>query len=385
MQVYYLSYRERVDMKIGTVREIKNHEYRVGLTPNCAGTYIRHGHKVYIEAGAGLGAGFTDAEYMAMGADILPDAAAVYANSAMIVKVKEPMESEYGYLRENLIIYTFLHLAAEEPLTKAMLEKKVKGVAYETIEDHAGGLPCLRPMSEIAGRLSIQEGAKYLEKPFGGRGVLLGGVPGVEKGVVTVIGGGVVGTNACKVARGFGARVTVLDLNLERLVYLDDVFDGTVRTLFSTKGNLDACLAESDLVIGAVLVPGASAPKVITRRHLKLMKKGAVIVDVAVDQGGCCETTRPTTHEDPVYEVDGVMHYCVTNMPGAVPRTSTLALTNTTLSYGLEIADKGLEQACIDDPLLAKGVNTYGGACTYEAVAVALGLKYVPLDKAMKL
>jgi alanine dehydrogenase len=368
-------------MNIGTVREIKNHEYRVGLTPNCVESYIRHGHKVRVESGAGLGAGFTDAEYEAAGAEIVPHAAAVWAGSDMIVKVKEPVESEYGYLREGLILYTYLHLAANEPLTKALLGAKVKGVAYETIEDSAGGLPLLRPMSEIAGRLSIQEGAKYLERPFGGRGVLLGGVPGVDNGVVTIVGGGIVGINACKVARGFGARVTVLDTNLDRLVYLDDVFEGTVRTLFSNKTNLDTCLAESDLVIGAVLIPGASAPKIIMRRHLKLMKKGAVIVDVAVDQGGCCETTHATTHENPVYEVDGVMHYCVANMPGAVPRTSTLALTNTTLSFGLAVADKGLEQACAEDPLLAKGVNTYAGHCTYEAVAQALKMDYTPLGE----
>jgi alanine dehydrogenase len=299
----------------------------------------------------------------------------------MVIKVKEPLEQEYKYLREDLILYTYLHLAACESLTTALLDSKTKGVAYETIRDNNGGLPCLRPMSEIAGRLSIQEGAKFLEKPFGGRGVLLSGVPGVEKCRVTIVGGGIVGTNACKIAVGMGAQVTMLDLNLDRLAYLDDIFGGKITTLYSTEENVEKSVIEADLIIGAVLIPGASAPKIIKREYLKSMKKGAVIVDIAVDQGGCCETTHVTFHDNPTYEIDGIVHYCVGNMPGAVPRTSTLALVNTTLTFGLLIADNGLEEACRKNAGLALGVNTYNGKCTFDKVAECHNINYTSLKE----
>ncbi len=362
-------------MKVGTVTEIKNHEYRVGMTPNCARAYAEAGHEVLVQKGAGLGAGYEDAEYEAAGARLVETAAQVWGAADMIVKVKEPLKSEYRFFRHGLILYTFLHLAADRDLTDALLASGVKAVAYETITE-GGVLPCLRPMSEIAGRLAAQEGAKYLERPFGGRGVLLGGVPGVEKGRVLIVGAGVVGRNACKVALGMGAKVTVMDTNINKLIYIDDVMGGAVRTLFSNAANFKAALAEADLVIGAVLIPGATAPRIIQREHLKLMKKGAVIVDVAVDQGGCCETTHATTHENPVYEVDGVVHYCVANMPGAVPRTSTQALTNATLSYGLMIANLGMEGAIRRSDAIVAGVNTYEGKCTCPGVADAFGMVY---------
>ena len=365
-------------MNVGTVTEIKNNEYRVGMTPNCARAYCSAGHGVFVQKGAGLGAGYEDQEYERAGAVLLDTAREVFRCADMIVKVKEPLPSEYGYFRPGLILYTYLHLAADRELTDALLKSGVKAVAYETIEEQ-GALPCLRPMSEIAGRLAAQEGAKYLERPFGGRGVLLGGVPGVEKGRVLIIGGGVVGLNACKVALGMGAKVTVMDTNISKLIYIDDVMGGAVRTLFSNETVFEAAIAEADLVIGAVLIPGATAPKIIRREHLKLMKKGAVIVDVAVDQGGCCETTHATTHENPVFEVDGVVHYCVANMPGAVPRTSTQALTNATLKYGVLIANLGLEGACRASDAVARGVNIYEGKCTCRGVADAFGLKYCNL------
>jgi alanine dehydrogenase len=336
-----------------------------------------------MEAGAGEGAGFTDTEYAAAGAKLLPLAAQVYEKCDMIVKVKEPLPSEYSLFKDGQILYTYLHLAPNPGLTMALLEHNIRGMAYETIEDVNHSLPCLKPMSEIAGRLSIQEGAKYLEKPFGGRGILLAGVPGVEKGKITIVGGGVVGTNACKVALGMGAQVTILDKNLNRLEYLDDIFGGMVKTLYSNATNLEEAITEADLVIGSVLIPGASAPKLIKREYLKHMKKAAVIVDVAVDQGGCCETTHATTHQDPIFDVDGVIHYCVANMPGAVPRTSTLALTNTTLSYGLQIAELGVEEACRRNHGLARGMNVYKGACTYEGVSQALGIPYTPIEKVL--
>ncbi|MHB1453865.1 MAG: alanine dehydrogenase [Saccharofermentanales bacterium] len=367
-------------MKIGTVKEIKVQEYRVGLTPNCVSSYVKHGHQVYVETAAGSGSGFSDDEYAAAGATICADPQTVFESCDMIVKVKEPLEAEYQYFRKDLILFTYLHLAACKDLAAALLQSGIKAVAFETIEDEKGSLPCLRPMSEIAGRLSIQEGAKYLEKPFGGRGVLLSGVPGVEKCKVTIIGGGIAGANACRIAAGMGADVTILDLNIDRLAYLDDVFNSKITTLYSSEANIFKSIMDSDLVIGAVLIPGASAPKLIKREYLKHMKKGSVIVDIAVDQGGCCETTRVTYHDDPIFEVDGVIHYCVGNMPGAVPRTSTLALANTTLPFGLMIADLGLEQACKENSGLASGVNVYNGFCTYEKVAESLGLEYKPLD-----
>jgi alanine dehydrogenase len=302
----------------------------------------------------------------------------------MIIKVKEPLPEEYDLFRQGQILYTYLHLAADERLTRAMLDKKLKAVAYETIETANRQLPCLKPMSEIAGRLSVQEGAKYLEKPFGGRGVLLGGIPGVQSGRVTILGAGVVGMNACKIAVGMGAQVTILDLNLERLAYIDDVFSGYVTTLYSNEQNIAESIKHADLVIGAVLIPGAAAPKLIQREHLSYMQKNAVMVDVAVDQGGCFATTRATTHHDPTFVVDDVVHYCVANMPGAVPRTSTLGLTNTTLKYGLQIADRGVESACLENPEIKKGLNAYLGHCTYKAVADTFGMAYIPAEDVIK-
>jgi len=367
-------------MIVGCPREIKQHEYRVGLTPANVYAYISHGHQVRIEAGAGIGSGFPDSEYEAMGAMILPAAEDIWATSDMIIKVKEPLPQEYPLMRSGQILYTYLHLAAVRPLTEALMKQNVKAVAYETIRDTSGGLPLLKPMSEVAGRLSVQEGAKYLEKPMGGMGLLLGSVPGVCRGQVLIIGGGVVGTNACKMAVGLGALVTVMDNNLQRLTYLDDIFGSRIQTLYSQEATIERELQKADLVIGAVLIPGAAAPKLIKRSYLSSMKKGSVIVDVAVDQGGCCETTRATYHDNPVYEVDGVVHYCVANMPGAVPMTSTLALTSATLTYGLMIADEGLESAVISSPGLAQGVNTYGGKLTCPEVGKAFNIATDSID-----
>lgn len=366
-------------MKVGCVKEIKKHEYRVGLTPANAHAYVSCGHQVAIEAGAGLGSGFPDEEYAAMGAVILATPGEVWEFAEMLVKVKEPLAEEYGRMRENQIVYTYLHLAADRPLTDALLAKKVKAVAYETIRDHSGGLPLLKPMSEVAGRLSIQEGAKYLERPMGGMGLLLGGVPGVPRAKVVILGGGVVGTNACKMAVGLGADVTIIDKSLDRLTYLDDLFGARIQTLYSQDATIEQELHKADLVIGAVLIPGAAAPKLVKKRHLAGMKKGSVIVDVAVDQGGCCETTRATYHDDPIFVIDGVVHYCVANMPGAVSRTSTIALTNATLSCGLAIAGKGLEAAVSESPLLSPGVNCYDGKLTCKEVADSFGMEYTEL------
>ena len=367
-------------MKIGTTKELKNHEYRVGMTPDNAADLIRDGHEVYIEKGAGEGAGFPDAQYAEVGAKLLDTPAEVFAISDMIIKVKEPEECEYKYLREGQILFTYLHLAPNPGLADALLKSGVKAVAYETIVDEAGNLPCLRPMSQIAGRLSIQEGAKYLEKSFGGRGILLGGVPGVERGKIAVIGGGIAGTYAAKAAVGIDAQVTLLDINLNRLSYLEDVFGASVTTLYSSESNVQRVLKEADLVIGAVLIPGAKTPNLIRREHLKLMKKGAVIVDIAIDQGGCCESSHVTTHDDPVYIEDGVVHYCVGNMPGAVPHTSTIALCNTTFRYAKMMANYGLEAAVKKDAGLALGVNIYNHACTNKNVAKSLQLAFVELE-----
>ena len=368
-------------MKIGCVKEIKHHEYRVGLTPSCVRSYISRGHEVYLESGAGVAAGFEDEKYEIAGAKITANKKDIFDTCEMIIKVKEPLPQEYELFHEGQILYTYLHLAASRELTENMMKLKIKGVAYETIETKDGQLPCLKPMSEIAGRLSIQEGAKYLEKTFGGRGVLLGGVPGVKRGKVAIIGGGIVGTNACKIATGIGADVTILDVNPNRLAYLDDIFGSRITALYSTDANIEMVLRESDLVIGAVLLPGAKAPQLIKRFHLSEMKAGAVIVDVAVDQGGCVETTRPTTHDDPIFVIDNVVHYCVANMPGVVALTSTQALTSTTLPYGLKIAELGLEEACKQSMAIYKGVNTYNGKCTYENVANTFNINYEPLSK----
>ncbi len=367
-------------MIIGCTKELKNHEYRVGLTPDNASVLIAHGHSVLIEAQAGAGAGFADEEYILVGCKVLGTAKEVYDAAEMIIKVKEPEACEIPLLHAGQILYTYLHLAPNRPLADGLIEKGVKAVAYETITDASGNLPCLRPMSQIAGRLSIQEGAKYLERSFGGRGILLGGVPGVERGKIVIIGGGVAGTYAAKAAVGIDAQVTVLDISLNRLSYLEDVFGASVTTLYSTEANIRRCLAEADLVIGSVLIPGASSPKLVRREHLKLMKPGAVIVDIAIDQGGCCESSRVTMHKDPVYIEEGIVHYCVGNMPGAVPRTSTIALGNATIGYAAKMADLGLEEAMRCDAGLAKGLNIYCGKCTNKNVADSLKLDYEPVE-----
>ncbi len=362
-------------MKIGTTKELKNHEYRVGLTPDNVMAYVAHGHEVFVETGAGVGAGFADEEYINAGAKILATPKEVFDTCEMIVKVKEPEECEYDYLRKGQILYTYLHLAANKPLAETLLKRGVKAVAFETITDNAGNLPCLRPMSQIAGRLSIQEGAKYIEQSFGGRGILLGGVPGVERGKIVIIGGGVAGTYAAKAAVGIDAQVTLLDINPNRLAYIEDIFGASVTTLYSTEANIRKCLSEADLVIGSVLIPGGSTPKLVRREHLKLMKKGAVIVDIAIDQGGCCESSHVTTHDDPIFIEEGIVHYCVGNMPGAVPHTSTIALANTTIRYGLMIADNGLEKAMTLDNGIRNGLNIYDGKCVNKNVANSLGYK----------
>ena len=366
-------------MNIGCVREIKNQEYRVGMTPDNVKSYVSAGHAVYIEKSAGEGSGFSDEEYSAAGAALCESAKEVWDKSDMVIKVKEPLPEEYQYFRKDLVLYTYFHLAADEKLTDVLLESGVKSVAYETLIEKNGSIPLLAPMSQIAGRLSIQEGAKYLEKPFGGKGVLLSGVPGTPKAKVVILGAGSVGTNACKTAVGIGADVTILDINLERLAYLDDIFGARIQTLYSTDAAIEKAVADADLVIGAVLIPGKAAPKLMKKEYLKNMKPGSVIVDVAVDQGGCCETTKVTYHDDPVYTVDGVIHYCVGNMPGAVPRTSTIALTNATLKYGLEIAGKGLEEACRENEVIYSAVNTYDGKLTCKNVANSFGKKYTDI------
>ncbi len=371
-------------MKIGCPKEIKTHEYRVGLTPSDVKSYVSRGHEVIVQQRAGEEAGFADAEYVESGAHIEPDRKKIFDACDMIVKVKEPLPEEYNLFHKDQILYTYLHLAADRALTEAMLKAGIRGVAYETIETADGQLPCLQPMSEIAGRLAVQEGAKYLEKTFGGRGVLLGGVPGVERGKVGIIGGGVVGTNACKIATGVGADVTILDISAKRLAYLDDIFGSRITALYSTDANIEKVLRESDLIIGAVLLPGAKAPTLVKREHLKIMKKGAVIVDVAVDQGGCVETIKPTTHDNPVYVIDGIVHYGVANMPGAVALTSTKALTSATLPYGLLIAEMGLEKAALKSAPLKPGINVYRGNLVYENVSKAFNMPYIPVNNLLQ-
>ena len=356
-------------MKVGCVKEIKNNEFRVGMTPDNVKSYVNAGHEVYIEKGAGVGSGFMDPEYEAAGAKMIDTAKEVWDTVEMMIKVKEPLPDEYPLFHEGLILYTYLHLAADKPQTDALLNGKVKGVAYETLIERNGSIPLLAPMSQIAGRLSIQEGAKYLEKTFGGEGVLLAGVPGTPKANIVILGGGSVGTNACKIAVGMGANVTIMDINLQRLAYLDDIFGARIQTLVSTDANIENVIKDADLVIGSVLIPGKAAPKIFKKKYLKEMKPGAVFVDVAVDQGGCGETTKVTYHDDPIYELDGIVHYCVGNMPGAVPRTSTIALTNATLNYGLQIANKGLEKACTDNDVIYSAINTYDGKLTCKNVA----------------
>ena len=361
-------------MKIGCPKEIKPQEFRVGMTPNAAREAVVHGHSVMIETNAGIGAGFPDADYLAAGAQIVDTAEEVFASAEMIVKVKEPQAVERKRLREGQILFTYLHLAPDPDQTRDLLASGVTAIAYETVTDDRGGLPLLAPMSEVAGRLAPQVGAWTLQKANGGRGVLLGGVPGVGPARVVVIGGGVVGTHAAKIAAGMGADVTVLDRSLPRLRYLDDVFGRDFKTSYASAGNTIELVQQADMVIGAVLIPGAAAPKLISRAQLSEMKPGAAIVDVAIDQGGCFETSRATTHQDPIYDVDGIMHYCVANMPGAVARTSTIALGNATMPFMIALADKGWRQACRDDRHLLAGLNTHAGHLTYAAVGQALGL-----------
>ena len=367
-------------MIIGVPKEIKTREYRVGMTPAGVRSLTQRGHKVLVEKGAGEGAAIKDEHYVAAGAQIVPTAADAWG-AEMVVKVKEPLPSEYGFFRDGLVLYTYLHLAPEPELTKQLAEKKVAAVAYETIELDDGSLPLLRPMSEVAGRMAVQVGATCLEREHGGKGVLLGGVPGTRRGRVVILGGGVVGRNAATIAIGMGAQVTVLDVQASTMAYLEDIFGGAVETLYSNPINVEAAVQRADLVVGGVLVAGARAPKLVTEELIGKMEPGSVVVDVAVDQGGCIETCRPTTHDNPTYEVRGVVHYCVANMPGAVPQTSTWALTNTTMSYALKIADAGLVAAAKADRALMKGVNTFGGHVTCEPVAQAHKMEYVPAAK----
>ena len=370
-------------MIIGVPKEIKNNENRIALTPAGAAEFIKRGHNVYVQTGGGIGSGFSDEAYESVGAKILPEIEAIYQIADMIIKVKEPIEVEYKLVKKDQIVYTYFHFASSEELTLAMIKSGAICLAYETVELADRSLPLLVPMSEVAGRMSVQQGAKYLEKTFGGSGILLGGVPGVPPAKVLVIGGGVVGTEAAKMAAGLGADVTIMDLDLPRLRYLADIMPANVNTMVSNEYNIREMVRTQDLIIGAVLIPGAKAPKLVTRDMLSIMRPGTVLVDVAVDQGGCFETTKATTHANPVYTIDNVIHYCVANMPGAVPRTSTLALTNSTLPYGLQLANKGWQQACRDDASLAKGLNVVQGKVVYEGVAEAFNLPYSPPDSVL--
>ena len=371
-------------MRVGVPKEIKANENRVALIPVGVEQLRASGHEVLVEKDAGLGSGFKDEDYKRAGAKVVSPPAEIYGSADMILKVKEPLPSEYGLLREGQILFTYFHFAASRELTEAVIKSKCVAIAYETVELPDRSLPLLIPMSEVAGRLSIQEGARCLEKLYGGIGILLGGVPGVEPANVVIVGGGIVGTNAAKIAAGLGARVTILDVNLDRLRYLDDVMPKNVTTVMSNPANIRKAISQADLVVGAVLIPGAKAPRLVTRDMLKLMKRGSVIVDVAVDQGGCVETIRATTHENPTYEVDGVVHYGVANMPGAVPMTTTFALTNATLPYALKIADLGYPACAKASPALAKGVNIAYGKVTYQGVADTFGLPFTALEGTLK-
>ncbi len=368
-------------MIIGVPTEIKARENRVGINPGMVSMLVREGHTVRIQKDAGVGSGIPDAEFIAAGATIVPTAADAWS-SEMVIKVKEPLKAEYEFFRPDLTLFTYLHLAPLPELTKELMAKKVRAIAYETIEGPDRSLPLLRPMSEVAGRMSVQVGASSLEKENGGKGILLGGVPGTRRGRVAILGGGIVGSNAATIAVGMGAHVTVLELDHERMAYLEDVFQGSIETLYSNPRNIEQVIGWADLIIGAVLIHGARAPKLITREHLSTIEDGSVIVDVAVDQGGCIETCRPTTHDDPTYVIDGVVHYCVANMPGAVAQTSTFALTNVTASYAVRMA-RGVEAFVREDAKFAKGVNCWDGACTYEAVAQDTGVEYTPLESVL--
>jgi alanine dehydrogenase len=370
-------------MNIGIPKEVKKHEYRVSATPGAVKALVNAGHNVFVETGAGLGSSFSDDDYASQGATIVASAQEAWAKE-MVLKVKEPIKPEYDFLRDDLLLFTYLHLAADRKLTDALLNAGTTAIAYETVQLPNGALPLLTPMSEVAGRMAPQVGAYHLERFLGGRGVLLGGVPGVQAGEVVILGGGVVGINAAKIAFGLGARVTILEINHARLQYLDDIFNGRIQTLASNPGNIAEIIKKADLLIGAVLIPGAKAPHLVTKDMLQTMKPGAVIVDVAVDQGGCIETIYPTTHDDPIYVVDGVVHYAVANMPGAVPNTSTTALSNQTLPYALKLAAKHTE-ALIEDAALLKGLNTHNGQLTYEAVGKAFGLLTISAEKALSL
>lgn len=370
-------------MIIGVPKEIKNNENRVAVTPAGVSEFRKHGHTVYVQADAGKGSGLSDEQYIAAGADILPTIEEVYAIADMIVKVKEPIESEYKLIKENQLLFTYFHFASSEPLTKAMIERKAVCLAYETVEKADRSLPLLVPMSEVAGRMAIQEGAKFLEKPMGGFGILLGGVAGVKPANVLVLGGGVVGTQAAKMAAGLGANVTIVDISLQRLRYLEDIMPANVDTVMSNEYNIRELIQSSILIIGGVLIPGAKAPSLITKDMLKLMKPGTVMVDVAIDQGGCFETSHATTHEDPIYTVDGVVHYCVANMPGAVPYTSTLALTNATLPYAIQLANKGWKNACASNEELRKGLNIVDGKIVFKGVAEAWNMPYHELSEVL--
>jgi len=374
-----LAYQISQVMIIGLPKEIKNNENRVGITPGGVLEMTNRGHKVYVQATAGNGSGISDTDYRNAGAEILDTIEEVYDIAEMIVKVKEPIESEYKLIKENQLLFTYFHFASSEKLTNAMIERKAICLAYETVQTEDGALPLLIPMSEVAGRMAIQQGAKYLEKPSKGRGVLLGGVPGVHPGKVMILGGGIVGTQAAKMAAGLGADVTILDINLQRLRQLADIMPANVMTLYSNSLNIQELIKDHDLIVGAVLIPGAKAPNLITREMLKDMRPGTVLVDVAVDQGGCIETCKPTTHDDPIFIIDDVVHYCVANMPGAVPYTSTVALGNATLPYALQLANKGWEKACAENKALAKGLNIVKGKVVNEAVAETFGLEFVEM------
>jgi len=370
-------------MIIGVPKEIKNNENRVAVTPAGVTEFRKHGHTIYVQTEAGKGSGFSDEQYADAGAVILPTIEEVYAVAQMIVKVKEPIASEYALIKEDQLLFTYFHFASSEPLTKAMIERKAVCLAYETVEKSDRSLPLLIPMSEVAGRMAVQEGAKYLEKPMGGFGILLGGVAGVKPANVLVLGGGIVGTQSAKMAAGLGANVTIVDINLSRLRYLEDIMPANVDTVMSNEYNIRELIQSTNLIIGGVLIPGAKAPSLITRDMLKLMKPGTVMVDVAIDQGGCFETSHATTHEDPIYEVDGVVHYCVANMPGAVPYTSTLALTNATLPYALQLANKGWKLACAGNEELRKGLNVVNGKIVFKGVSEAWNLPYTEVSEVL--
>jgi alanine dehydrogenase len=370
-------------MIVGILKEIKKDENRVGMTPSGVEILTASGHSVLVQKDAGFKSGFMNHEYVQAGAEIVPTPSEIYERAEMVVHVKEPQPEEYDLIRKDQIVFTYLHLAANETLTKALISSKSVNIAYETIQKADGSLPLLTPMSEVAGRMAVQEGAKYLEMVFGGHGVLLGGVPGVEPGTVVILGGGIVGINAAKMACGLGAKVYIVDMNLDRLRYLSDVMPKNCIPVMSSPASVRKLVKEADVVIGSVLIPGTKAPKMVTRDMLKTMKKGAVLVDVAIDQGGCFETSKPTTHTDPTYEVDGIVHYCVANMPGAVAKTSTLALTNATVPYILKIADIGWKDAAIQYDDIAKGINIVDGKITYKGVADAFGMKYTPLAEVL--